>query len=136
MKLTHVAWAAMIAGAQLSTCSVLAQQTDTSDVIQKLQKKVEELEQKVKALESNGSSAAQTNGASAIQRLDAVDQKLKVLERQREVDKDSAAETAKSLPAVSLGLNGLVVRSADSNFLMNVHGYVQADGRFYLNDHN
>jgi phosphate-selective porin OprO/OprP len=37
---------------------------------------------------------------------------------------------------VSLGLNGLVVRSADSNFLMNVHGYVQADARFYLNDNN
>jgi phosphate-selective porin OprO and OprP len=136
MKLTNAFWAALIAGAQLSTCSVTAQQTDTAEMIKQLQRKVDELEQKVKALEGAGPSSAQPNSATPSQRFEAVDQKLKVLERQRELDQENAAETAKNLPAVSLGLNGLVVRSADSNFLMNVHGYVQADARFYANDHN
>src|SRR5260370_33894585 len=69
-----------------------------------------------------------------LQRIGELEQKVKVLERNREVDQDIAAEKAKTTPTVSLGAAGLVIRAADSNFVMNVHGYLQADGRFFLND--
>lgn len=71
-----------------------------------------------------------------IQRINELEQKVKVLERNREVDKETDQEKEKTKPAptVSLGAEGLKVRSADSNFVMIAHGYAQADARFYL-DH-
>ena len=69
-----------------------------------------------------------------IQRINELEQKVKILQRNREVDKEADQEKAKVTPTVSLGATGLTVRSADSNFVMIAHGYVQADGRFYL-DH-
>ena len=70
-----------------------------------------------------------------LHRIDELEQKVKVLERNREVDEEKAAEKSKTTPTVSLGAGGLMIRSADSNFVMNVHGYIQGDGRFFLNDH-
>ena len=69
-----------------------------------------------------------------LKRLDELEQKVKVLERNRELDHDVATEKAKVTPTVSLGANGLQVKSADSNFTMNVRGYVQVDGRFYTSE--
>lgn len=69
-----------------------------------------------------------------IQRINELEQKVKVLERNRDVDKETEQEKAKVAPTVSLGANGLTVKSADSNFVMIAHGYVQADARFYLGE--
>src|SRR5207247_2362894 len=66
----------------------------------------------------------------------AVDQKVKALEQEHELERETAEKKAKTTPMVTLGSNGLVVRSADSNFLINLHGYIQADGRFHLDDHS
>lgn len=79
--------------------------------------------------------ASEQNIDKLLQRIDELEQKVKVLERNREVDKEVATEKSKTTPTVALGADGLFVRSADTNFTMNIHGYVQADGRFYLNDH-
>jgi phosphate-selective porin OprO and OprP len=67
-----------------------------------------------------------------IQRINELEQKVKILERNREVDQEIAHEKPNVSPTVSLGANGLSVRSADSNFVMNIRGYIQADARFYL----
>jgi phosphate-selective porin OprO and OprP len=64
-----------------------------------------------------------------------LDQKVRILERKQELEKETAAEKAKATPTVSLGANGLSVRSADSNFLFKVRGYVQTDARFYADDY-
>jgi phosphate-selective porin OprO/OprP len=136
MKLNRAAWLMVVAGAYLSAPMLQAQDANASEIIKQLQKRIEELEQKVQALESAKGTALQTNDEQSRQRIEELDQKVKVLERKRELDQEAATDNAKSLPTVSLGLNGLVVRSADTNFLMNLHGYVQADGRFYLNEHN
>lgn len=136
MTIRRTAWLMAVAAAQLGAPMSQAQETDTAEMIKHLQKRIEELERKVRALESAGGTTPSTNGAPSAQRVEELDQKVKVLERRRELDQEAAAESARSLPTVSLGLDGLVVRSADSNFLMNVHGYAQADGRFYLNEHN
>jgi phosphate-selective porin OprO/OprP len=88
-----------------------------------------------------------TAPASAIdQRIDALDKEIQDLKRQREIDQeaaqqaaDQAAQKAKSAPIVTAGQNGLGpdgfrLQSADSNYVLRVGGYAQADGRFYLND--
>ena len=134
MRLKRAAWVMMIAGIQVGGPTCFGEEPDTAEIIKQLQKRVEELEQKVKALESGKGGGTNEPGAS--QQIEALDTKVKVLERQREQDHDRAAEAAKTVPTVSLGMNGLVVRSADTNFLMNLHGYVQADSRFYLNANN
>ncbi len=71
-----------------------------------------------------------------LQRLDQLEQQVKVLQRNREVDQEAATEKAKALPTVTLGGDGLVIRSGDSNFTSFIHGYAQVDGRFYTGDNN
>ncbi|MDB6020640.1 MAG: Phosphate-selective porin, partial [Pedosphaera sp.] len=67
-----------------------------------------------------------------IRRVNELEQQVKVLERDREVDQETATTKAKETPTVSLGAYGLMVRSGDSNFTMNAYGYAQADYRAYL----
>jgi phosphate-selective porin OprO/OprP len=63
--------------------------------------------------------------------IEELDQKVRILERNNELDKEAAADKAKSATTVSIGQSGFQVRSADSNFVLKVRGYVQVDGRFY-----
>src|SRR5882724_7654361 len=86
------------------------------------------------ASESRAQNATNQDVPALIKRIDELEQKVKILERNRELDQDASAEKAKTTPTVSLGANGLIVRSGDSNFLMDIHGYAQADARYYL-DH-
>jgi phosphate-selective porin OprO/OprP len=134
INMKRMVW--LIVGLNLGISVVPAQQPDTAEIIKQLQKRVEELEEKVRNLESSKSQGPRTNDAQTQQKIDALDQQVKVLERKRELDQEAEDEKAKSVPTVSLGSNGLIVRSADTNFLMNLHGYVQVDGRFYLSENH
>src|SRR5437868_357016 len=69
------------------------------------------------------------------QQVDELDRKLKNLEQKREVDAQAAEEKRKTAPSVTAGPEGLVFRSADTNFVLRVGAHVQADGRFYIDDH-
>jgi phosphate-selective porin OprO and OprP len=82
----------------------------------------------------SSANATNQNIQVLIQRINELEEKVKVLERNREVDKETDQEKAKVTPTVSLGATGLTVSSADSNFVMIAHGYAQADARFYLGD--
>ena len=135
MKTNRTAWLIAIAAAHFGAPILLAQDGDTAQVIKQLQKRIEELEQKVRALEETRRTSAPTNTIRARQGEEP-GATARVSGRSGESDLEAGGETVRSLPTVSLGLEGLVVRSGDSNFLMNIHGYVQADGRFYLNEHN
>lgn len=68
------------------------------------------------------------------QQIQELDQKVRVLERKRELDQDTSAEKAKTTPVISAGANGFSLRSADTNFVLKIRGYIQADARFYPND--
>jgi phosphate-selective porin OprO/OprP len=80
------------------------------------------------------------------QKIDALDREIQELKRQRELDQeaaqqaaDQAAQKAKNAPVITAGANGLgpdgfKLQSADSNYVLRVGGYAQADGRFYLDD--
>lgn len=68
------------------------------------------------------------------QHIEALDQKVKILERNRELDQEAAGEAARTAPRISAGAGGFALSSADTNFVLKVRGYVQADGRFYANN--
>src|SRR5512134_1622317 len=63
------------------------------------------------------------------------EQKVRILERKQELEQETAKEKAKTAPTVSLGANGFSVRSADSNFVFKIRGYLQADARLYADDY-
>ncbi len=68
------------------------------------------------------------------ERLDEIDQKLRVLGRQGELEKEAAAEKAKTSTAVTSGRDGFSIRSADGSYQFKLRGYVQLDGRFFQDD--
>ncbi len=63
-----------------------------------------------------------------------LDQKVRVLEREREIDGEAATTAAKALPKITLGASGFSFGSADSNFVAQLHGVVQLDSRTFFND--
>src|SRR5206468_3008991 len=72
--------------------------------------------------------------ATTEQKLDEVDQRLRILERQKELDKEKEADKARETAQVGAGKDGFYVRSADGSFQLRVRGYVQFDGRFFKDD--
>jgi phosphate-selective porin OprO/OprP len=70
------------------------------------------------------------------ERFDALDQKVRILERKAELDKEAAAAKTKDASTVTAGgKDGLfTTKSSDDSFKLRVGGYIQADGRFFLND--
>lgn len=66
--------------------------------------------------------------------LEELDQKVRVLERKWEIEQENAAARAKQAAFVTAGKDGFSIRSADGNFQLKFNGFVQADGRFYLDD--
>ncbi|MFO1478334.1 MAG: porin, partial [Verrucomicrobiota bacterium] len=70
--------------------------------------------------------------------IEALDQKLRILDRQREVEQETAttkeaeaAKTAKSAPKIYIGANGFSVSSPDTNFVFAFHGLLQVDTRSF-----
>jgi phosphate-selective porin OprO and OprP len=68
------------------------------------------------------------------QQLQELDQKVRILERNRELEAEAAEAKAKTQPTVALGARGLQVSSADTNFTLNLRGYLQADARFFASE--
>ena len=65
-----------------------------------------------------------------------LDQKVRVLQREREMDGEAAATAAKTAPKISLGANGFNLSSGDTNFTVQIHGVAQLDSRTFFNDGN
>jgi len=97
--------------------------------IKALKQQVEALVEKVNALEQHA-PAEQT---ATIQNLD---QQVRILQRQREIDQDAATAKAATAPKVSLGQNGFSFSSADSNFVAQLHAVLQFDSRTFFHDDN
>ena len=71
---------------------------------------------------------------SVDQKLEELDQKIRVLDRKIEIDKEAAAEKAKTAGQAVAGKDGFSLRSADGNFVLKVRGYAHFDGRFWVDD--
>ena len=101
--------------------------------------KIEALEDRLRRVEqllaaAGTSNPANANGAVASESSDALDQRLRILERQHELDQDAATAKAASTPVISLSDKGLAARSPDGNFEIKFRGAVQADQRSYFGD--
>jgi phosphate-selective porin OprO/OprP len=68
------------------------------------------------------------------QQIQELDQKVRVLERQKELDSEAADAKAKDAPKLVVGDKGLSASSGDSNFVFQLHGLIQADNRTFFHD--
>jgi len=106
--------------------------------IETLTRRLEQLEKRLE--ESEARAAAQPPRKTGVadadpQTLKQVEQKVKLLERKLEVDKEESKTKWASLPKnVELGTQGLKVVSQDENFILYLRALIQADGRFFLDD--
>ncbi len=112
---------------------------DSTNDIQALKQQIEQLDQKVRDLEHKQEQAADDSAAKAKdQQIQDLDQKVRVLERQRELDAEAAdaksKDAAKSTPVITAGAGGFSFRSADTNFVLALHGVLQADSRTFFKD--
>src|SRR5436190_8505940 len=128
---------AAILGVQLITFTARAEDTNTLEIIKQLQRRIEELEQKVKALEPPKAPGQQEKDTKEKQRVEELDQKLKILERNRQLDLEAAEAKEKSTPRITTteeGFAGFGFSTADKDFALRLRGYVQTDARFYIGD--
>jgi phosphate-selective porin OprO and OprP len=79
--------------------------------------------------------ATTSDSASLQSRVDELDQKVRILERLRELAADSAAAAAKDrVSATASSKDGFSIKSADGKFSLKLRGLVQTDARFFLSD--
>ena len=74
---------------------------------------------------------AQEDVTQLKQQLEELDQKIRVLQRLQEIDKEAAATKAKDTPGVIFGNSGIGLRSADGANELRLRGLLQADSRWY-----
>ncbi len=83
----------------------------------------------------DGPSAPETDEPQSVERkMEDVDQRLRILERKRELEQEQAVEREKGATQVGAGKDGFFVRSADGAYELRIRGYAQLDGRFYTQD--
>src|SRR5688572_969351 len=79
---------------------------------------------------------ANISNEALLKRIEELEQRLAIAERKDEIDREGAAEKAKTAVSVSAGASGFQIRSADTNFVLKIRGYLQADSRWFLDDNN
>ena len=72
--------------------------------------------------------------ATIEERLETLDQKVRILERQRELEQEESAAKAKKIALPDAGEKGFTLKSADGAYQLKVSGFVHSDGRFYFDD--
>jgi len=79
---------------------------------------------------------AQTQDGAQTQeeKIQELDQKIRVLERKDEIRQEQEAEKAKTATSVTSGKDGFSIKSADGAYVFKLRGYAQLDGRFFRND--
>src|SRR3954467_8415661 len=86
-------------------------------------------------LAQNGSSVQLDSLTLLSARVDELDQQVRILSRLREIAADSAAAAAKDRQsATANSKDGFSLKSADGKYTLRFRGYVQSDGRFFVNN--
>lgn len=68
------------------------------------------------------------------ERLESLEQKQRILERRLELEQEKALEKAKDTPILGAGKEGFFLKSTDGSFQLKLRGYIQTDGRFFIDD--
>lgn len=106
---------------------------DPSETNRELILRLEKLEQEVRELRRIASKPNEQVVDSA--RVAELEQNVRILERRNELAEEKSKEVAKSAPVLTAGPGGFQLRSSDTNFVLKLRGYIQADARFYPSDH-
>jgi phosphate-selective porin OprO and OprP len=77
---------------------------------------------------------AQDGAQTQDEKIQELDQKVRVLERKDEIRQEQEAEKAKTATSVTSGKDGFSIKSADGAYVLKLRGYAQLDGRFFRND--
>jgi phosphate-selective porin OprO/OprP len=102
--------------------------------------RIEELEKRLSILEQRLEQSqfrqlpqpeAATADTSPVKQLD---QKLKVIERKLEVDKEVAQDTARKTPKLEAGAEGVRFTAPGGEHMVRLRGSVQGDGKFFMDD--
>src|ERR1022692_196255 len=108
---------AALAGTQILALNAAAD--DTSDAIADLKKQIQTLNQKVNDLETR-------------QKATAEQQQKQKAEAEQQPQKAAAEQPAqKSASFLTAGWDGFTLQSADTNFLLKLHGFGQVDSHYY-----
>jgi phosphate-selective porin OprO/OprP len=88
-------------------------------------------------LSSPQDTASQERGTSStdsslIQRLDALEQAIRLLNDRRESGEQGQVNAGSSV--VQAGPEGFLMKSADGRHVLKFRGYLQTDSRFYMDD--
>lgn len=138
MKLNH--WILAMAIGSLFVFPAAADNAATNSIeaaeIEALKKQIRELDQKVQRIEQRLESSQQQGTDTNQEQLDQLDQKVRVISRQRELDQAAAAASAKTQPRLKLDSSGFTLSSADTNFVIGLHGLLDLDSRTFFHDHN
>jgi len=101
---------------------------------QSAQPTLAELLQRLEALERrHGAADAQAVDGTPLD-LAALDQRLRALERNLELQEEARQAAAKQAPVASAGAGGAALRSGDGRYELRFRGLVQGDGRFFTGD--
>lgn len=79
-------------------------------------------------------AGARANAQDPAPSADEIDQRLKVIERKLELGEEQKSEKEKTTPLVVAGPDGFSLKSAKGDFQLKLRGYVQTDGRYYVDD--
>ena len=123
----------------LSTPLFSASAEDQTEVNRRLLQRLEQLETEMKELKKGTPKPqalpqVQVEPGYNVVRLEELEQKIRVLDRKNELAAEAAEEKSKTASVVSAGPGGFQFRSADTNFVIRLRGYVQADARFFPNN--
>jgi len=109
-------------------------QAAQEELVRSLQQRIVDLESKIQSLERSvvvPELIAPPNPGPSNAELE---QQIRIVDRKREIAEEEAAERAQSMPQLSIGPNGFIARSADTNFVLRVRGLIQADSRTFFDD--
>jgi phosphate-selective porin OprO and OprP len=81
-----------------------------------------------------GQSPEQEAPKTSEEKIQDLDQQIRILARQIEIEKEAADAAKATAPVVAAGAGGFEIRSADSAFRLRIRGYLHSDFRTYLDD--
>ena len=126
------------------TQAALAQSAEDSvpdpAAVAALRERLEVLAHELRALEAKptaegaAAEAPPLENLAPTEALHELDQKLRILERRLELDREKQTEAAKTAPVPGAGQGGFQLRSADNSFQLRFRGLVQSDSRFFLGE--
>ncbi len=116
----------------LSVAGVDSAIADDKDLkIDRLEKRLRLLEERLNA---NPGLNTPNNSGKPDPVVQALDQKIKILERQNEVSKEIALEASKTAPKLEVSNKGVSFTSADGDHSVRLRASIQGDERFFMDD--